>query len=80
MTLEDVRMDVGKQLLDIDSVKEFIAQVAPVPFSHLKFKLGKGIIEEAQKAAGVYPDMLRLSVGLEHLDDIKDDILQALRK
>ena len=36
--------------------------------------------EEAQKAAGVYPDMLRLSVGLEHLDDIKDDILQALRK
>lgn len=50
VTLEDVRMDVGKQLLDIDSVKEFIAQVAPVPFSHLKFKLGKGIMEEAQKA------------------------------
>lgn len=36
--------------------------------------------EEALIAAGVYPDMLRLSVGLEHLDDIKDDILQALRK
>lgn len=50
VTLEDVRLDVGRQLLDIDSVKEFIAQVAPVPFSHLKFKLGKEIIEEAQKA------------------------------
>lgn len=36
--------------------------------------------EEDQIAAGVYPDMLRLSVGLEHLDDIKDDILHALNK
>ena len=35
--LEDVRTDVGKQLLDIDSVKEFVAQIAPVPFSNLKF-------------------------------------------
>jgi O-acetylhomoserine/O-acetylserine sulfhydrylase len=33
--------------------------------------------EEAQIAGGVYPDMLRLSVGLEHLDDIKDDMDQA---
>ena len=33
---------------------------------------------EAQIAAGVYPDLLRLSLGLEHLDDIKADILQAL--
>ncbi len=33
--------------------------------------------EQAQIAAGVYPDMLRLSIGLEHLDDIKDDLQQA---
>lgn len=32
---------------------------------------------EAQAAGGVFPDMLRLSVGLEHTDDIKDDIQQA---
>lgn len=32
---------------------------------------------EAQTAGGVYPDMLRLSVGLEHLDDIKEDLEQA---
>ncbi len=34
--------------------------------------------ENEQLAAGVYPDMLRLSVGLEHIDDIKDDLEQAL--
>lgn len=34
--------------------------------------------DEAQIAAGVYPDLLRLSLGLEHLEDIKDDILEAL--
>lgn len=32
---------------------------------------------EAQAAAGVYPDLLRLSVGLEHIDDIKEDLEQA---
>jgi len=32
---------------------------------------------QAQEAAGVYPDLLRLSVGLEHVDDIKDDMEQA---
>lgn len=32
---------------------------------------------EAQEAAGVYPDLLRLSVGLEHIDDIKEDLEQA---
>ncbi len=36
--------------------------------------------EEAQLAAGVYPDLLRLSVGLEHLDDIKEDLENAFLK
>ncbi len=31
-----------------------------------------------QRAAGVLPDMVRLSVGLEHIDDILWDIDQAL--
>lgn len=30
-----------------------------------------------QEAGGIFPDMLRLSVGLEHPDDIKDDMEQA---
>jgi O-acetylhomoserine (thiol)-lyase len=34
--------------------------------------------EPAQRAAGVTPDMVRISVGLEHIDDILWDIDQAL--
>jgi O-acetylhomoserine/O-acetylserine sulfhydrylase len=36
--------------------------------------------EEAQLAAGVKPDMIRCSVGIEHIDDIKNDFDQALRQ
>ena len=32
-----------------------------------------------QTAAGVEPGMLRISLGIEHLDDIKADITQALQ-
>lgn len=35
---------------------------------------------EQQAAAGVTPDLIRLSVGLEHVDDILWDIDQALHK
>ena len=38
------------------------------------------LTEEEQVAAGVSPDMVRLSVGLETLDDILWDINQALEK
>jgi len=34
--------------------------------------------EEEQIAVGVYPNLLRLSLGLEHVDDIKADLDQAL--
>jgi len=34
--------------------------------------------DEQQLAAGVLPDMVRISVGLEHIDDILWDIDQAL--
>jgi O-acetylhomoserine (thiol)-lyase len=38
-------------------------------------------LDEAQQlAAGVKPDMIRISVGLEHIDDILWDIDQALAK
>ncbi|MFM7705150.1 MAG: PLP-dependent transferase, partial [Rubrivivax sp.] len=33
-----------------------------------------------QLAAGVRPDMVRISVGLEHIDDILWDIDQALAR
>jgi O-acetylhomoserine (thiol)-lyase len=33
---------------------------------------------EEMKKAGVSEDMVRLSIGIEHIDDIKDDLEQAL--
>ncbi len=33
-----------------------------------------------QLASGVHPTQLRISVGIEHIDDIKNDIKQALEK
>ncbi|MGL5772487.1 MAG: PLP-dependent transferase, partial [Bacteroidales bacterium] len=34
--------------------------------------------EAEQDAAGVYPNLIRLSVGIEHIDDIINDLEQAL--
>jgi O-acetylhomoserine (thiol)-lyase len=35
---------------------------------------------EEQAQAGVTPEMIRLSVGIEHIDDIIADLAQALEK
>lgn len=35
--------------------------------------------EEEQIAGGVFPNQVRVSVGLEHIDDLKEDFEQALR-
>lgn len=37
------------------------------------------LTDEEQKAAGVTPTLLRLSLGIEHIDDIKEDIQQAFQ-
>ena len=36
--------------------------------------------EEQQKASGLTPDLIRLSIGLEHIDDIIGDLEQAFAK
>lgn len=36
------------------------------------------LTEEQQIASGVSPDLIRLSIGIEHIDDIIDDVEQAL--
>jgi O-acetylhomoserine (thiol)-lyase len=36
--------------------------------------------DEERNAAGVEPNLVRISVGLEHIDDIKADFEQAFEK
>lgn len=38
------------------------------------------LTEEQQRAAGITPDLVRLCIGLEHLDDILADLDQALNR
>ena len=44
----------------------------------LKWAAKRGFTVEELIAAGVSPDLIRLSVGLEHIDDLKADFDQAL--
>lgn len=46
------------------------------PASHTHRQLS----DEQLRAAGIAPDLIRLSVGIEDVDDILDDIRQALDK
>ena len=39
-----------------------------------------GIIsEDEQRASGVAPDLVRVSLGIEHIDDIKEDFEEAFQ-
>jgi O-acetylhomoserine (thiol)-lyase len=38
------------------------------------------LTEQEQRSAGVEPGLLRVSLGIEHIDDIKNDLQQAFDK
>ena len=44
------------------------------------FRSHQQLSDAEQAAAGVTPNLLRISVGIEHLDDIKADLEQAFAK
>jgi O-acetylhomoserine (thiol)-lyase len=46
--------------------------------SHPASTTHRQLSPEQQRAAGVTPEMVRISVGLEHIDDILWDVDQAL--
>ncbi len=48
--------------------------------SHPASTTHRQLDEPQQRAAGVLPDMVRISVGIEHIDDILWDVEQALGK
>ncbi len=65
-------LDMISHLANVGDSKTLIIQPAATTHQQLS--------EEAQLAAGVFPTGLRISVGLEHIDDIIADIEQALEK
>lgn len=65
-------LEMVSHLANVGDSKTLIIQPATTTHSQLS--------EDAQIAAGVYPAQLRVSVGLEHIDDIIADFEQALSK
>lgn len=59
-------------LANVGDVKSLIIHPAATTHEQLS--------PEAQKASGVEPGLLRISVGIENIDDIKADLQQALDK
>lgn len=79
-----IKGDVTKANDFIDSL-ELISHLANVGDTksliiHPAATTHQQLSAEAQKAAGVFVGLLRLSVGIEHIDDIKDDLQQAFDK
>ena len=74
---EDAKTVVGKlqmvsHLANVGDTKTLIIQPAATTHQQLS--------AEAQLIAGVYPAQLRVSVGIEHIDDIIGDFEQALNQ
>ncbi|MDX1285510.1 MAG: O-acetylhomoserine aminocarboxypropyltransferase/cysteine synthase family protein [Draconibacterium sp.] len=65
-------LELVSHLANVGDAKTLIIQPAATTHQQL--------LEEAQIAAGVYPTQLRVSVGLEHIDDIIADFEEALNK
>lgn len=63
-------LELVSHLANVGDVKTLIIQPAATTHQQLS--------EEAQLAAGVSPTLLRVSVGIEHIDDIIADFEQAL--
>lgn len=65
-------LELVSHLANVGDAKTLIIQPAATTHQQLP--------EEAQLAAGVHPSQLRVSVGIEHIDDIIADFEQALNK
>ena len=65
-------LEIFSNLANVADAKSLV--IHPASTTHAQLD------EASQKAAGVTPDMIRLSVGLENIDDLIDDLSQALDK
>ncbi len=65
-------LELVSHLANVGDAKTLIIQPAATTHQQLS--------EEEQKSAGVLPTMLRVSVGIEHIDDIINDFVQAAGK
>ena len=72
----------GKKLIDNVKLWSLLANIGDSRslIIHPASTTHRQLSDEEREAAGVGNDMIRLSVGLEHIDDIIEDLNQALEK
>jgi O-acetylhomoserine (thiol)-lyase len=66
------RLTLISHLANVGDAKTLIIQPASTTHEQLS--------EIEQRSAGVEPGVLRLSVGIEHIDDLKNDLQQAINQ
>ena len=73
-------LEVGKKFINNVKLASLLANVgdAKTLVIHPASTTHQQLSEEEQKQSGVLPEMIRVSVGLEHIDDIIEDLDQAL--
>jgi O-acetylhomoserine (thiol)-lyase len=71
--------EAGKKFINNVKLASHLANVgdAKTLVIHPSSTTHQQLSEAEQKSAGVTPDLVRVSVGLEHLDDIKEDFEEA---
>ena len=72
--------EAGKRFIDHTILASHLANVgdAKTLVIHPASTTHQQLSDDEQAAAGVLPDLVRVSVGIEHIDDIKEDFDQAL--
>lgn len=72
----------GKRFIDSVELASHLANVgdAKTLVIHPASTTHQQLSEEEQRLAGVAPEMVRVSVGIEHIEDIKADFAQAFEK
>jgi O-acetylhomoserine (thiol)-lyase len=75
-------LEAGKQFVDSLQLFSHLANVGDAKslVIHPSSTTHSQLSEEQQRAAGLTPDLVRLSVGIEHIDDIVGDLEQAFAK
>ncbi|MFH1195615.1 MAG: O-acetylhomoserine aminocarboxypropyltransferase/cysteine synthase [bacterium] len=73
-------LEAGKKFINNVKLASLLANVgdAKTLVIHPSSTTHQQLSEEEQKKSGVLPEMLRVSVGLEHIDDIIEDFDRAL--
>jgi O-acetylhomoserine (thiol)-lyase len=73
--------DAGRKLIDNVKLFSLLANVGDAKslIIHPASTTHQQLTPEEQESTGVTPDLVRLSVGVEHIDDILADLDQALR-